>query len=173
MRREVAGSVQHPSGRRGFTLVEVIASTVILAVCIIGMAIASQTITRLKTEARNDVFLTTHNLNVMERLRQMTFDLQPGEELLAYYASDTFGTSEINTDVYIDTSTLGQFRVYDVRIESRMIGYVQMLTSKYAFTNMGGYKSIESMEPGGGYTPPDDEGDGFTPPEEEGGGDGG
>lgn len=133
------------AARKGFTLVEVIACTVILVMVVIGATLVSRQISVMKTESRNTVYMSLHNLNVMERLRQMSYDLQTGEELLAYYSSDTFGTSEFTTDVYVQMSTWDSFKVYSVRIETRMQGYTQLLISTYTMTNIGGYHRIEDI----------------------------
>lgn len=132
--------------RRGFTLVETVLCCVILAVVTIGTSSVSAHISALKVEARNTVFLSTHNLNVMERLRQMAYDLGEGEVLLNYYGSELFGTSEIDTDIYIHQTTWDDFYIYNVRLESRMRKYQQTLTSTYTMTNIGGPYIPESIE---------------------------
>lgn len=143
--------------RKGFTLVETIACCLILAIVTIGAASVSAHISALKVEARNSVYLTTHNLNVMERLRQMSYSLAEGEELLNFYGgtldmlgnrggNPVFDSSDIYTDVYIETAPWDDFRVYNVRIDSRMVKYKQTLVSTYTMTNIGGYKTPESIE---------------------------
>lgn len=135
--------------RRAFTLVETVLCCVILAIVTIGTASVSAHVSALKVEARNSVFLTTHNLNVMERIRQMSYDLRDGEVLLAYYGPDTFSTSEISTTAYIDQTSLDDFYVYNIRLESKMQGYQQILVSTYTMTNIGGPRKPESIEDGG------------------------
>lgn len=145
--------------RKGFTLVETIACCVILAIVTIGTVSISAHISALKVEARNSVYLSTHNLNVMERLRQMSYSLTTDESLLSFYGgtmdaagnrggNTIFDTSEIYTDVYIQTAVWDDFKVYVVRMESRMVKYKQTLVSTYTMTNIGGYKQPESIEDG-------------------------
>lgn len=143
--------------RKGFTLVEVVSCTIILALVVMGAIVVSRQIATMKTESRNTVYLSTHNLNVMEQLRQMSYELADGEELLAFYNSDTFGTSQFNTDVYIDTSLFEHFRVYNIRIESRMIGYKQTLVSTFTMTNIGGHHTPDDFI--GGDSQPGEDGD--------------
>lgn len=71
----------------------------------------------------------------------MSHALSEGEELLAFYDSSTFGTSQIDTDVYLEMSTLDAFRVYSVRIDSRAKDFPSHLVSTYVFTSIGGYDS--------------------------------
>lgn len=132
--------------RKGFSLIEVVACTLILAIVVIGTVSVSNKIGLMKTEARNEVQLSLHNLNIMERLRQMSYSLGEGEELLNYYSSDVFGSSTINSDVYIETAIWDDFRIYNIRIESRMKGYNQDLVSAYSMTNIVGYKKPSSMD---------------------------
>ncbi len=145
--------------RKGFTLVETIACCVILAIVTIGAVSISAHISALKVEARNTVYLSTHNLNVMERIRQMSYALSEGEELLSFYGgtldaagnrggNTLFDSSDIYTDVYIQTAVWDDFRVYNVRMESRMVKYKQSLVSTYTMTNIGGYFQPESIEDG-------------------------
>ncbi len=145
--------------RKGFTLIEVIACTVILAIVVIGSMVVSNQISMMKTESRNTVYLSLHNLNVMERLRQMSYELEEGETLLNYYNTDVFGNSQYNTDVYLENATFEHFRVYNVRIETRMIGYKQTLVSTYTLTSIGGH-----------HVPDDFLGDSEDPADPSGGG---
>lgn len=141
--------------RKGFTLVEVIACTLLLAIVVIGAVAVSRQIAMMKTESRNSVYLSTHNLNVMERIRQMSYELAEGEELLAFYDTDVMGNSQYNTVVYIETATFEHFRVYNIRIETRMIGYKQTLVSTYTMTNIGGHHVPDDFIGDGEGTPGD------------------
>lgn len=141
--------------RKGFTLIEVIACTLLLGIVVIGATIVSQQIAVMKTESRNSVYLSLHNLNVMERIRQMSYELVGEEELLSFYDTDMFGDSQYNTNVYIETASFEHFRVYDIRIETRMIGYRQMLVSTYTMTNIGGHHVPDDFIGAEGGTPGD------------------
>lgn len=141
--------------RKGFTLVETIACCVILAVVTVGVVSVSKHINSLKAEARNDVMLSLHNLDCMERLRQMAYALPTGEELLSYYSSDVFGTNDFDTEVFIEMATLDDYRVYNVRIDSRVIGYKKHLVNTYIFTSIGGPKPITEDTFDTGITPDD------------------
>lgn len=143
--------------RKGFTLVEVVACTVILAIVTIGAVAISNQILQMKTEARNTVYLSMHNLNTMERLRQMVYELPKGQMLLSYYNQDTFSSSDILTEVFIDSAVWDDFQIYEVKIESRMKIYHQLLKSSYTLTSIGGYSNLEdSVEGDGPYLGEDD-----------------
>lgn len=157
--------------RKGFTLIEAVACMMVLAIVSLGMFAVSNQINQMRIRARNEIWLSMHNLNCMERLRQMSYELQPGEELLDFYGSvgnqagldpshgpivqDIFSTTEAETSVWINMAKLEKFRVYHVRIHSRMIGYTQTLTNTYVFTNMGGPRYVNIGEEEGTIIPPD------------------
>lgn len=134
--------------RKGFTLAEVIACTIILALVSIGTSAVSGHISALKVEARNNVYLSTHNLNVMERLRQMAYDKVETEELHSFYDEDVFSTNSIITKVYVQTSIWENFRIYSVRIDSRIPGSKQKLVNTYTLTDIGGHKRLEESNSG-------------------------
>lgn len=145
--------------RKGFTLVEMIICALILAIVVICVASISGTLSTLKTETRNSIFLSMHNLNTSERLRQMVYELPEGEQLNAFYGaptgtgaggvidpSDIFSTDEILTRVFVTAGSMDHFQVYVVRIESQMRGYKQRLVSSYTLTNIGGHAPGGSLE---------------------------
>ena len=89
----------------------------------------------------------------------MSYAQAPGEELLNFYGgtidaagnrsgNTIFDSSDIYTDVYIQTAVWDDFRVYSIRMESRMVKYKQTLVSTYTMTNIGGYYEPESLEEG-------------------------
>ena len=122
--------------RKGFTLVEVVACTIILATVTLGAVSISSRINAMKVESKNTTYLSLHNLNVMEELRQRVYDLSLGEEMPAFYDSSEFSSSDITTTVSLDMSYLDQYRVYDVVIESRAANK-QKLKSRYVLTDIG------------------------------------
>ena len=123
--------------RKGFTLVEVVACTIILAMVTIGTVSISGRINVMRTDARNATYLSLHNLNVMEELRQRLYNLGPGEELPGFYNATEFSSSTITTTVKLDMATWDNFRVYDVVIDSRVNATKQPLRSRYTLTNIG------------------------------------
>lgn len=134
--------------RKGFSLVEMVAVAIILAVITISVTFVSQAVSVLRTQQRNSIYLSTHNLNVMEQIRREMNQLGETGELPSYYgdvdgAQDTgievrdFSTTEIATRVYITKAPWDNFHVYSVRIESRVRGYVQRLNSTYILTDIG------------------------------------
>lgn len=134
--------------RKGFSLVEMVAVAIILAIITISVTFVSQAVSVLRTQQRNSIYLSTHNLNVMEQIRREMNQLGETGELPSYYgdvdgAQDTgieardFSTTEIATRVYITKTPWDNFHVYSVRIESRVRGYVQRLNSTYILTDIG------------------------------------
>lgn len=129
--------------RKGFTLVETVACCLILAVVTVGVVAISQHIALLKTESRNKVQMTLHNLDCMERLRQMSYELGDGEELLNYYDKSVFSNNDFDTEVFLEMTELDTYRVYNVRMITKTVGYKQKLVNTYVFTNIGGPKPLE------------------------------
>lgn len=144
--------------RKGLTLAEIIICTLVLAVVTIGVVSVGNSIAVMKTETRNSVFLSIHNLNVAEQLRQMLLELPEGQELAAYYgastdgnvggiaAKDPFSTRDITTRVFLSKVTMDTFDVYSVRVESQMRGYYQTMTDTFTMTNIGGHLPGGSLE---------------------------
>lgn len=132
--------------RKAFTLVEVVVCALILSLVTIGAVSVSSQINALKSSSQNTVYLTLHNLNCMEQLRQMSYDLANGVELFSHYGPDVFGTSKIDTDVYLDMAKMGEFRVYSVRIQSSMKDYNDSLVNTYVFTSIGRYQNSSDVE---------------------------
>lgn len=131
--------------RRGFTLIEIIGCTVMMALIVIGVVAVSLSIDDMRVGTRNTVYLSTHNLNCMERIRQMCLD--PTQDMLLYYGDDMFGSDEIETDISLTPSTWDHFTAYRVTIESRMREYRQRLTSVYLITDIGGVSYDETINP--------------------------
>lgn len=125
--------------RRGFTLIEILAATIMLAIVVIACTQLTGAISSQKTTTESTVYLSTHNLNCMERMRQKAASLGGlvSEHLLDYYGDDEFGTTDIETHIFVETASLEQFWVYRVTIQSKMRDLPQRLTSKYILTNIG------------------------------------
>lgn len=71
--------------RRGFTLVEMIIVVIILAIVTIACVVVSRAVESQRVMSRNSIYLTTHNLNVMESLRREMNSLGITGELFPYY----------------------------------------------------------------------------------------
>lgn len=202
--------------RKGFSLIEMVAVAIMLAIITVAVVIISEAVSGLRIRARNNVLLSTHNLNVMEQLRQEMNRIGVGEALEVYYGFlddadeyaaikagnateathaaavpgytytprdpncldnyrlnfSTFNylvnpadntviggelntlvpvgnTGDIRTDVYLDISTWDNHHIYQVRIESTVIGYAQKVTNTFVLTDIGIERS-----PVGVVTPP-------------------
>lgn len=84
--------------RKGFSLVEMIAVAIMLAIITIACVLVSNTVSAMRIRARNNVLLTTHNLNVMEQLRQEMYKIGEYEKLEIYYG---FNDDEEERDVIV------------------------------------------------------------------------
>lgn len=147
--------------RKGFSLVEMVAVAIILAIITIACVLVMQSTASMRIQSRNSIYMTTHNLNVMEKLRQEINRLGIYGELHPYYgfADDTeeynllvaegknpddknnyradYSTDDIRTEVYIEICPWNNFHLYNVRIESKIIGYPQRLTNTFVLTDIG------------------------------------
>ena len=133
------------SRRKGFTLIEVIGSTIMLALIVVGVVSVSMAIDGLRTQTRNSVYLSTHNLDCMERIRQICLD--EGQDMLLYYGDDVLGSSDIETTAELVVSRWDHYNVYSVTIHSQMRGYRQKLTSEYIITDIGAVRYSEELNP--------------------------
>ena len=131
--------------RKGFTLLETIGCTVMMAFIVATVTSVSIAIDDLRAGTRNTVFMSTHNLNCMERVRQMA--LETTEDILLFYGDDVMGTDDIETEVILEPATWDHFMIYSVTINSRMRDQKQKLTSKYLITNIGGVSYEEEFNP--------------------------
>lgn len=131
--------------RSGFTLVEVIGATVMLALIVVAVVRVSGAIDSLRTDTRNMVYLSTHNLDCAERIRQLCLD--DSQELLLFYGDDVLGSDEIETTAELEVATWDDYNVYSVKITSKMRDYEQRLVSDYLLTDIGGVRYTESINP--------------------------
>lgn len=122
--------------KKGFTMVEVVGCTVMLALIVIGVVAVSKAIDEMKVSTRNTVYLSLHNLNCMERLRQIA--LSEDEGLLLSYSDEDLGSDMIETTATIERATWDKYSIYNVTISSRMREMPQRLVSKYIITDIGG-----------------------------------
>ena len=129
--------------RKGFTMVEMIACTVMLALLVVGVVNCVLSIQALRAKTADSVLLSTHNINCLERLRQMAAD--PYEEILLYYGDETFGSSDIATDIVLEKATIGSYNVWCATITSEMRDTHRKLVSTYTITNIGGIDYTESF----------------------------
>lgn len=125
--------------RKGFTLIEMMASTILLGFIIVCVASLSRAIGMQKTTSENTVYLSLHNLECMERLRQMaaTVGQIPSQQLANVYGDEEMGSLDIETHVYVETAKYQQFYVYRVTVRSKMRELPQRLTSHYIMTSIG------------------------------------
>ena len=121
--------------RKGFTMIEMIASTALLTLIVIGVMSSSLMIESLETQTKNTVYLSVHNLNCMERLRKECTESDSG--LLSYYGDDYLGTIDIETVAYLERATWDHFNIYRVKIQSNVRETSQVLTSEYVITDIG------------------------------------
>ena len=127
--------------RKGFSLVEMIVCTVILAVVTVGMASVSGQITSMKTRSREDVLVGAHNLNTMERVRQMMRDGELSLEGSTYLKGGEFSTTQFSTEVYAEPTKLDSYNVVAVRIESTLNGSSRKIASTCVLTDIGGKRA--------------------------------
>ncbi len=147
--------------RSGFSLVEMIAVAIILAIITIACVQVTQATSAMRIQSRNSILMTTHNLNVQEQLRQEINRLGIYGELANYYgfADDgeereiliaegknpddhtnyraDYSTDSIRTEVFIEICPWDNFHLYNVRVESKIIGYPQRLTNTFVLTDIG------------------------------------
>lgn len=135
--------------RKGFTLLEMLASTIFMAFIVLAAMQLTLALETQRTVASDTIYLSIHNLNCMERLRQMAqqLSLDSTGTLQSYYSDSIFGTIEVKTEVYIDEANLGEYHVYNVRIESRMRDFPQKLYSEYILTDIGAPVYVEEYNP--------------------------
>lgn len=157
--------------RAGFTLVEMIVVTIILAIVTIACTLVAQAVNDQRIMARNSIYLTTHNLNVMEQLRREMNVQGETKELYSYYGfqdddeerrlmeaagldpSTTplrpdYSTGDVRTEVFIEIVPWDNFHLYNIRIESKLIGYNSRVTNTYVMTDIGIEKNpITPSEP--------------------------
>lgn len=131
--------------RKGFTLIEVIGSTAMLSLIVIGVVAVSLTIDGMRSRTRNTVYLSVHNLNCMERVRQLCLD--DNQSILLYYGDEIMGSDTIETEVSLEPATWDHFTVYSVKVNSKMRDGGQRLVSEYLITDIGGVSYLEAINP--------------------------
>lgn len=128
--------------RKGFSMIEMITCTIILALIVITVVRSSMAIDTLRVQTRDSVYLSLHNLNTMERLRQQC--LEDGSTMLLYYDDVALGTATIETEAFLKEASVDHFRIYKVRIESKVRDTNQRLTSEYIITSIGEYAAVST-----------------------------
>lgn len=71
--------------RKGFSLVEMIAVAIMLAIITISCVLVSHTVSAMRIRSRNNILMSTHNMNVMEQLRQEMNEIGITGRLEVYY----------------------------------------------------------------------------------------
>lgn len=161
--------------RSGFTLIEMVVVTIILAIVTLGCTAVGKAVNDQRIMARNSIYLTTHNLNVMEQLRLYMNGLGIHGALVSYYGFQDddqeralmiaegkdpavtplrpdYSTDDVRTEVFVTTVPWDNFHLYNIRIESKLIGYNARVTNEYIMTDIGIDKNpIVPYEP----SPPD------------------
>lgn len=128
--------------RKGLSMIEMITCTIILALIVITVVRSSMAIDTLRVQTRDSVYLSLHNLNTMERLRQQC--LEDGSTMLLYYDDVALGTATIETEAFLKEASVDHFRIYKVRIESKVRDTNQRLTSEYIITSIGEYAAVST-----------------------------
>lgn len=119
--------------KQGFTLIEMLVCTVILSIITISVLSTARSIQEVQVTSRNRVYLSTHQLNVMEQLRQRSYD----NKLLAFYEDYVFSTSDITTYVQVEEKLVGDFYTYYITITSEMDNTKDTLTNSFVLTDIG------------------------------------
>ena len=121
--------------RKGITLIEAMATVACLSIVVLGSAATSTVIRSIEANTRGMVYLRTHNLNCMERLRQEC--LYADGNMLSFYGDDKLGSLTVETNAYLEQSGWDHFNVYSVVIESKVRDSKLKLKSKYVMTDIG------------------------------------
>lgn len=120
--------------RRG-TIAESLLSMVLLVVVAMALIQVTNTVMATKTRTRDTVFLSLHNVNCYEKLRQ---ELIKGDgQILKYYGDDYLGSSTIYTEANVEVSTLDTYSIYEITVSSRQRATKTKLRSTYLLTNIG------------------------------------
>lgn len=120
--------------RKGFTLVEVIATAVLISLIVVIVVQATMSVNALRVKTSDSVRLSVHNLNTIERLRQMCQDETYG--LLRFYGDEVLGSTEVETTATIDWTLWDRYYIYDVVLESKMRGTGNRLVSRCVITDI-------------------------------------
>lgn len=129
--------------RAGFTMLEMVATAAFMAIIVVSLIATSDSVSTLRTNTRDTVYLSVHNLNCMERLRQMCLSADSG--LLYYYGDSDFGTTDIETEIFIERAEWDSFNIYSVRIESKIRESRNRLVADYVLTDIGATVLRESV----------------------------
>ena len=124
---------------------EVIGSTVMLVLVVLAVVQVSVTIDTMRVDTRNSVYLSVHNLDCMERLRQMCLD--DTQQMLLYYGDDVLGSNDIETTATLRVATWDDYNIYSVTINSKMRDYQQRLVSEFLMTDIGAVGYTEQINP--------------------------
>ena len=129
--------------RKGFSMIESLWTIVMLAVIVAGVTASSIVIRAMEANTKNTVYLSIHNLNCMERLRQEC--LANGAGMLQFYDDTMLGSTDIETVAHLEHSSWDHFNIYEVRIESKVRDSKHKLVSEYVITDIGGVSFDESF----------------------------
>lgn len=124
-------------------MIETIGCTIMLSIIVLGVVSVTLSIEALRAKTADSVLLATHNLNCIERLRQLSTD--PYEELLLFYGDETFGSSSIETEVSLDEASWGSYNVWCVTVSSKVRGTGRRLVSTFTLTDIGGIDYSEDL----------------------------
>lgn len=115
-----------------------------MALIILGVMKVTVTINSLRTATRDTVYLSVHNLNCMEKIRQ---DFVYGDRSpLLYYGDDELGDLYITTSAELSQSSWGNYNIYYVVLKSRMRESSVSLTNEFMFTDIGEFKFTEEAD---------------------------
>lgn len=126
-----------PGRRMGFTLIEMVACTVILSILIISVLSVAKTVKAAQVEARNKTYMAVHQLDIMERLKQMAYS---ESNLLSYYGTEVLGTDKFKTDAKVETAVMGDFLLYRVTLRTSERSSGMLMSNTFVLSNAGGPK---------------------------------
>lgn len=128
--------------RKGFSMLESIASAIILSIIIIGVLSVKRTVQAENIRARESLYMSMHQLSVMEELKQMS----GRSRLLAYYGPSEFSTLEFETTVNVTESSIGDFLVYYVELNTYNEDKSEHMRNTFTMTNIGSTQREDSLD---------------------------
>lgn len=123
-------------------MLESIASALILSIIIIGVLSVKRVVQTESIRARESLYMSMHQLNVMEELKQMAGRAR----LLAYYGPTEFSTLEYETTVNIEESAMGDFIIYYVEMDTYNEDKSEHMHNAFTMTNIGATQKEESLD---------------------------
>lgn len=135
--------------RRGFSFIEIITVTGILALVVVVVVRASISVAAMKKHTGDITYLAVHNMKVMEDLRNRA--MTGTSELLSIYggddgSNDEFSSIDIKTVVLVDSTKWGTQTIYRVKMESKLKNGRTKLESEFVITTIGANPPVEESD---------------------------